>query len=204
MTVGEIKAYAAYAFDALVAHLKNRKPRTLSEFLEAIPGRVITGEAPLFVTWNTVDPSQETEEGELRGCIGTFEPQDLERGIKQYSLIAGLQDPRFPAISGGELDHLECAVTVLSQFEKVSNPLDWEVGKHGVKGVFTTGNGRRTSATFLPDVAAEQGWDQKTTLKHLAMKAGVPSTCDVAVTRYQGIKSGIRYREYVEIVESLP
>lgn len=42
-------------------------------------------EHPLFVTWNTVNPRGHKT---LRGCIGTFEPQDLESGLKSYALTS--------------------------------------------------------------------------------------------------------------------
>ena len=38
---------------------------------------------PLFVTWNTVSRSGYKN---LRGCIGTFEPQELEYGLRSYAL----------------------------------------------------------------------------------------------------------------------
>lgn len=40
-------------------------------------------EFPLFVTWNTVSRSGYKS---LRGCIGTFEPQELQYGLKSYAL----------------------------------------------------------------------------------------------------------------------
>jgi hypothetical protein len=40
-------------------------------------------ESPLFVTWNTVSRSGEKR---LRGCIGTFEAQDLDEGLRSYAL----------------------------------------------------------------------------------------------------------------------
>ena len=40
-------------------------------------------EHPLFVTWNTVSRSGYKS---LRGCIGTFEPQQLEYGLRSYAL----------------------------------------------------------------------------------------------------------------------
>jgi hypothetical protein len=39
---------------------------------------------PLFVTWNTVSRGHKS----LRGCIGTFEAQDLEAGLKSYALTS--------------------------------------------------------------------------------------------------------------------
>lgn len=38
---------------------------------------------PLFVTWNVVNRSGHKT---LRGCIGTFEAQDLESGLRSYAL----------------------------------------------------------------------------------------------------------------------
>jgi hypothetical protein len=42
-------------------------------------------EHPLFVTWNTVTKSGEKR---LRGCIGTFEAQNLDKGLKSYALTS--------------------------------------------------------------------------------------------------------------------
>lgn len=42
------------------------------------------------------------------------------------------------------------------------------IGRHGI---ILRKDGR--SATFLPQVAPEQGWNRETTLRHLAMKAGL-------------------------------
>jgi len=41
------------------------------------------GGYPLFVTWNAVSRSGHKS---LRGCIGTFEPQELEYGLRSYAL----------------------------------------------------------------------------------------------------------------------
>lgn len=40
---------------------------------------------PLFVTWNTVSKSGHKS---LRGCIGTFEAQELSGGLKSYALTS--------------------------------------------------------------------------------------------------------------------
>jgi hypothetical protein len=42
-------------------------------------------EFPLFVTWNTVKRDGTKS---LRGCIGTFEPQDLDDGLRSYALTS--------------------------------------------------------------------------------------------------------------------
>lgn len=43
------------------------------------------GDSPLFVTWNTNTRSGEKR---LRGCIGTFEAQELDAGLKSYALTS--------------------------------------------------------------------------------------------------------------------
>jgi uncharacterized protein (TIGR00296 family) len=198
--------YAAYAFEALAAHLAGRKCVGFGTFQKLLPGAAtVPGNShPLFVTWNTVLKNGDTS---LRGCIGTFEPLDLEKGIKQYSLTAALEDPRFKPIRESELEKLECGVTVLYDFETVADPLDWEVGTHGVKAIFKYRN-RRLTATFLPDVAVEQEWDKETTLIHLAQKAGIQDCFSyddikdsVQLTRYKGDKSKIAYLEYKDLIE---
>lgn len=40
---------------------------------------------PLFVTWNTISAQGHKS---LRGCIGTFEPQELSTGLSNYALTA--------------------------------------------------------------------------------------------------------------------
>lgn len=44
------------------------------------------GEHPLFVTWNVL--SKSGGEKRLRGCIGTFEPQELDDGLRSYALTS--------------------------------------------------------------------------------------------------------------------
>lgn len=191
--MSKVSPYAALAFDALASKLNSTQCHRLSKWEQLIPYEHSFKESPLFVTWNTVDELNDSVD--LRGCIGTFEKQPIETGIKRYSLIAGLQDPRFSPIRKQELKHLECAVTILSDFEPIDDPLDWQLGTHGVEAEFRYMN-RSYSSTFLPDVAVEQGWDQAATLKHLAAKAGIRKYDSIKIIRYKGIKSAIRWSEY--------
>lgn len=57
------------------------------------------------------------------------------------------------------------------------------------------------SSTFLPEVAKEEDWDHKTTLKYLIRKAGYTGKIDsvlekVKVTRYQSLRIEMSYEEY--------
>ncbi|KAH6606007.1 hypothetical protein Trco_005160 [Trichoderma cornu-damae] len=155
--------------------------------------------APLFVTWNTVDPVD--HDVSLRGCIGTFESQPLSEGIHEYALISALQDTRFRPISKRELPSLQAAVTLLTDFEEADDTHDWEIGTHGIRISFSD-RGRRYGATYLPDVALEQGWTKDEALFSLIRKAGWMGSrskwqdLDVKVTRYQGKKISLDYPEF--------
>lgn len=154
--------------------------------------------APLFVTWNTLDADGDAS---LRGCIGTFEAQPLAAGIAEYAVISAVDDSRFPPITRAELPTLQAAVTLLTDFEAVDDAYDWDIGTHGIRLSFHDG-GRRYGATYLPDVAAEQGWTKDETLFSLIRKAGWMGSrsrwkdLDLCVTRYQGKKHAMPYAVY--------
>lgn len=150
---------------------------------------------PLFVTWTT------GKEKELRGCVGTFSKDILEKNLVRYTLISAFKDSRFPPISKNEITNLNCEVSLLVEFEKAKNPKDWVVGTHGIDIDFEDKNGNSYSATFLPEVAEEEKWDQETTLQYLIRKAGYRGSLEsiydnIKVTRYQSIKKTISYDEY--------
>ncbi|KAL2015817.1 hypothetical protein VTK56DRAFT_4733 [Thermocarpiscus australiensis] len=156
-------------------------------------------ESPLFVTWNTVSPRH--GDRSLRGCIGTFEPQELDEGLAAYALISALQDTRFSPVTARELPSLEVAVTLLTDFEDAADAMDWELGTHGLRISFYY-HGRRYGATYLPDVATEQGWTKEETVVSLMRKAGWMgrkerwTEVDLKVVRYQGKKESLLYGEY--------
>ncbi|POR31590.1 AMME syndrome candidate [Tolypocladium paradoxum] len=153
---------------------------------------------PLFVTWNTVS---DVDDVSLRGCIGTFEAQPLSLGIPEYAVISAVHDSRFPPISRDELPTLQAAVTLLTDFEELDDPYDWEIGTHGIRLSFQD-RARRYGSTYLPDVAAEQGWTKDETLFSLTRKAGWMGSrsrwqdLDLKVTRYRGKKCSMEYPEY--------
>lgn len=49
--------------------------------------------------------------------------------------------------------------------------MDWVLGTHGLRISFIH-RGRRYGATYLPDVALEQGWTKEETVESLMRKAG--------------------------------
>ena len=153
---------------------------------------------PLFVTW-TIGRKKT-----LRGCVGTFAKDNLEKNLLRYTFISAFKDSRFPPISLSEIKNLNCEVSLLVEFEKAKNPIDWVVGTHGIEINFNDKNGKNYHATFLPEVAEEEGWDQKTTLQYLIQKAGYFGSLEsiynnIEVERYQSIKKTISYDEYKKI-----
>ncbi|KAI1485524.1 AMMECR1 domain-containing protein [Biscogniauxia mediterranea] len=172
-------------------------PATSTSSLPAEQVRIT--ESPLFVTWNTV--SARSGHTSLRGCIGTFEAQELDEGLSSYAITSAIHDMRFDPITKRELPTLQVAVTLLTDFEDCNDAMDWELGKHGLRISFTD-RGRRYGATYLPDVAPEQGWDKEETLVSLMRKAGWVGRkdkwqdVDLKVVRYQGKKEELRYSEY--------
>lgn len=108
---------------------------------------------------------------DLRGCIGTIEPVDsVFDVVARRAASAALEDTRFPhPVSVQELSLVSIEISVLTPPVQVNSPDDIVIGKHGI--VLTSGSHR---ATFLPQVAPEQGWNRDVTLRHLARKAGLP------------------------------
>lgn len=107
---------------------------------------------------------------DLRGCIGTIEPSDsLYDTVAMRASSAALEDTRFPhRVSVPELPFITIEVSVLTPPRPVKSTDEIVIGKHGI--ILDSGWNR---ATFLPQVAPEQGWDRETTLRHLARKAGL-------------------------------
>ena len=156
---------------------------------------------PLFVTWNTISPR--TNDARLHGCIGTFSPLPLSSGLRSYALTSAFDDTRFSPITLRELPSLSCAVTLLTDFEDAEDTEDWEVGLHGLRISFEY-KGRRLGATYLPDVAREQGWSREEAVVSLMRKAGWGGRREewrgvrVKGVRYQGKKVSLGYEEWRE------
>jgi uncharacterized protein (TIGR00296 family) len=116
---------------------------------------------------------------------------------------SAFEDTRFNPISARELPTLSCAVTLLTHFEPADTPLDWTLGTHGLRISFMHRN-RRYGATYLPDVASEQGWTKEETLVSLMRKAGWSGRkdewekVDIKVVRYQGKKVELGFAEWKE------
>lgn len=93
-------------------------------------------------------------------------------------------------------------MTLLTDFEQAKDPMDWELGVHGLRISFYYRN-RRHGSCYLPDVAPEQGWDKEETMVSLMRKAGWGGkkdrwneVGDLKVVRFQGKAETLDYMEF--------
>ncbi len=72
--------------------------------------------------------------GELRGCIGTIEPQrsNLAEEIILNAISSAIRDPRFLPITPAELKDLEYSVDVLTKPEPVKSKDQLDPKRYGV------------------------------------------------------------------------
>jgi AmmeMemoRadiSam system protein A len=111
-------------------------------------------------------------QGQLRGCIGQFQPsQSLLLTIREMA-VAATQDGRFTMnpVTPAELDDIDIEISVLSPLELTDDPMSLELGRHGIyiKRGWTSG-------CFLPQVATETGWSKEEFLSNCCGgKAGLP------------------------------
>jgi uncharacterized protein (TIGR00296 family) len=157
-------------------------------------------------------------------CCGAFLCAYI-LGLREYAVIAALHDSRFSPITSSELAHLRCDISLLTRFEHVTGaaavangslsgaavPLhDWIIGRHGITIEFACpSTSRRYNATFLPEVALEQGWNHAQTLQELIHKSGYRGAIDaslhkrIALTRYQSDKESLTWQQYCELRHQL-
>ncbi|RVW33537.1 Uncharacterized protein CK203_095904 [Vitis vinifera] len=124
-------------------------------------------------------------------------------------ITCALRDRRFPPIQAKELPYLECTVSILTDYETGLNYLDWEIGKHGIIIEFTDPDyNTRRSATYLPEVAAHEGWTKMEAIDSLMRKAGYNGTITetqrkrIRLTRYQSTLFTMHYSEYASYVKT--
>jgi AmmeMemoRadiSam system protein A len=110
--------------------------------------------------------------GDLRGCIGSFEPiGTLAQTVASMAVSAAMEDPRFPPLTAAELDRLSIHVSALSPRTPVPDPEQPERIVVGRDGLLLHHGWHR--GALLPSVAVEHGWDRLAFLKHVCIKAGL-------------------------------
>lgn len=108
--------------------------------------------------------------GELRGCIGYIEPvKPLAEAVRDMTIQSATGDPRFPAVTHGELKEIIIEISVLT-VPKSARAEDVVPGRDGV----IVKKGYR-QGVFLPQVADETGWGKEEFMNNLCLhKAGLP------------------------------
>ncbi|CAH0521468.1 unnamed protein product [Peronospora belbahrii] len=172
--------------------------------IEPTPCFNVEQECPLFVTWEI----EEHGGTRLRGCIGTLAPTSL-RNLRDFTLKSALRDSRFAPIGPQELQRLHCTVSLLVDFQDVESYDDWEIGAHGIIIKFSDLRGNEYNATYLPQVAREQGWTHVETVTSLMRKAGYRHSITeamlktVRVTRYRSSIHKLTYQQYLSIRQEI-
>lgn len=129
-----------------------------------------------------------TQQGNLRGCIGSLEAhRPLIEDVRANAIAAAMHDPRFPPLGAQELSQTRIEISLLS----ASEPIMFRDEQHalsllrpGVDGIVLEYGYSR--GTFLPQV-----WDSLPRpmdfLAHLKRKAGLPASFwheDIRLSRY--------------------
>lgn len=130
-----------------------------------------------------------TQDGELRGCIGSLEARrPLDVDVRENARAAAFRDPRFPPLARDELERTRVEVSLLAP------PLPLEFAdeadalrqlRPGVDGAIFECRGRR--GTFLPQVW-ESLPEPRLFFAHLKQKAGFAAdfwSPDVRLYRYE-------------------
>lgn len=82
-------------------------------------------------------------------------------GLREYAITSALKDSRFSPITRDEVPRLTVSVSILQHFEEAEDYLDWNLGKHGIRIEFISERGSKRTATYLPQIATEQGYINK-------------------------------------------
>jgi hypothetical protein len=119
------------------------------------------------------------EDGELRGCIGTYEPQqaNLAEEIIHNAISAATADPRFPPIEPWELERLDVSVDVLSPPEPVDGVHQLDARRYGV----IVRSGYRTGL-LLPDLEGVDTPEQQVMI--CMRKAGIGPGEPISLFRF--------------------
>jgi len=172
-----VKTARAIVFE----YLKNNNRLKLDENFESN----YSFNSGVFVTLNNPNG--------LRGCIGFPLPdKKLFNALKDASISAATEDPRFSPVRVDELDEITFEVTVLTPPEeiRVDDPLDYlsqiKVGRDGliIKHSFYSG-------LLLPQVPIEYGWTEEEFLEYTCEKAGIPKDYwkkkETKILKFEGI-----------------
>jgi AmmeMemoRadiSam system protein B/AmmeMemoRadiSam system protein A len=195
---GRVVGYASFAFwdgahrfgDEHGARLLAIARNSIAASLEAAALEVLPDEPWLRLSRATFVTL--TQEGRLRGCIGSLEAhRPLGADVRQNALAAAFSDPRFPRLTRAELPRTRVEVSLLSAPKLLgfADHADLIAQLHpGEDGLILECGGKR--GTFLPQVW-ESIPDAEQFIAQLKLKAGLPaatSTAKCRLMRYRVMK----------------
>ena len=120
------------------------------------------------------------KQGDLRGCIGTFEPtrKNVTEEIITNAVSSATRDPRFPPIAPKELKDLDYSVDVLTIPEPVESKDQLDPKKYGV--IVECGYRR---GLLLPDLEGVDSVDHQIDI--CCRKAGIAADEPVKLYRFE-------------------
>ena len=118
--------------------------------------------------------------GELRGCIGTFEPSraNVAEEIVANAISSATQDPRFASVVFSELGDLEYSVDILTEPEPVDSIDQLDPKKYGV--IVECGFRR---GLLLPDLEGVATVEKQ--IEICRAKAGISADEPIKLYRFQ-------------------
>eukprot|EP00795_Rhopilema_esculentum_P016787 gene16787-8247_t len=141
--------------------------------------------------------------GNIRGHITGFADGRPDLPTVDQICRRAFKDSRFNAVTADEIPKLHCSVSLLTNFEEAKHCLDWEIGVNGIRIEFYNDKGHRKTATYLPEVAKEQGWSKVETIDSLLRKGGFKGHISnevrhrIKLTRYRSEKITVCYDEFI-------
>jgi uncharacterized protein len=147
------------AREAIVRETANDNRSVPSEMILPTPG------CGLFVTLRN--------NRRLRGCMGTFSPQESLIETVEHVARSACNDPRFirTPIVPTEVPEITIEISVLGPLNPTDDPASLRLGEDGI--LIRRG---KASGCFLPHVATEWGWSVEQFLDQCCTsKAGLPA-----------------------------
>ena len=118
--------------------------------------------------------------GQLRGCIGTFEPTraNVAEEIIHNAISSAMGDPRFSPVMASELADLDYSVDILAQPEPVSDKEQLDPKRYGV--IVESGFRR---GLLLPDLEGVDTVDRQISI--CRQKAGISEGEPIKLYRFE-------------------
>lgn len=163
----ELHAVAKLARDTVERYVREGVTPQPEELTAEMKGR-----AGVFVSLH--------KRGELRGCIGTFEPTraNVAEEIIANAVSSASRDPRFPPVAPSELDDLEYSVDILTQPQAVEDQGRLDARRYGV--IVESGFRR---GLLLPDLEGVDSVERQ--IEICRLKAGISPHEPVKLYRFE-------------------